>query len=218
MLVDAVLPGRERARDGLRRRARRGRVRRPERRPLRRARSTRASGRFVAMSLAGTIGYTLGSVVGWAIGLLRRAAVPRAPRPLAAPRARERLERAERWFERWGDAAVFLGRLTPVVRSFVSIPAGVFRMPLGRYTVLTFARLAHLVLRVRRRRLGARARLGELPPRRSATWTTPSPRAARRRLRSGWSSVGRRVDVNWPPCRRSRSLTSRRSTRRCSTS
>ena len=37
------------------------------------------------------------------------------------------LDRAERWFERWGDWAVLLGRITPVVRSFISIPAGVFR-------------------------------------------------------------------------------------------
>ena len=49
----------------------------------------------------------------------------------------DRLDRAERWFERWGDWAVLLGRITPVVRSFISIPAGVFRAPLGRYTVLT---------------------------------------------------------------------------------
>ena len=48
-----------------------------------------------------------------------------------------KLERAERWFERWEDWAVFLGRLTPVVRSFVSIPAGLFETPLRRYTVLT---------------------------------------------------------------------------------
>ena len=46
--------------------------------------------------------------------------------------------RAERWFDRWGDKAVFLGRITPIVRSFVSIPAGVFRHPLGRYMLLTF--------------------------------------------------------------------------------
>ena len=49
----------------------------------------------------------------------------------------ERLARAERWFDRWDDWAVLLGRITPVVRSFVSIPAGVFRMPFGRYTLLT---------------------------------------------------------------------------------
>ena len=64
-------------------------------------------------------------------------------RPLLERRGRwlhldaDRLDRAERWFERWGDWAVLLGRITPVVRSFISIPAGVFRAPLGRYTALT---------------------------------------------------------------------------------
>jgi membrane protein DedA with SNARE-associated domain len=93
---------------------------------------------FVAMALAGTIGYTVGSVIGWAIGIF-------GGRPLLERHGSwfhlgpERLERAERWFDRWGDWAVFLGRLTPVVRSFCSIPAGVLRMPLGRYTVLTLA-------------------------------------------------------------------------------
>ena len=51
----------------------------------------------------------------------------------------EKLNRAEAWFDRYGDWAVFFGRVTPVVRSFVSIPAGVFRVPFGRYTVLTLA-------------------------------------------------------------------------------
>jgi membrane protein DedA with SNARE-associated domain len=91
---------------------------------------------FVAMSLAGVAGNTVGSVLGWAIGLY-------GGRPLLERRGRwlhlgpENLDRAERWFERYGDAAVFLGRVTPVVRSFVSIPAGVVRMPLVRFTVLT---------------------------------------------------------------------------------
>ena len=49
-----------------------------------------------------------------------------------------KLDKAERWFERWEDWAVF-GRITPVVRSFVSIPAGVFHVPLLRYTLLTLA-------------------------------------------------------------------------------
>jgi membrane protein DedA with SNARE-associated domain len=49
----------------------------------------------------------------------------------------ERLDRAERWFDRWEDWAVLVGRVTPVVRSFVSIPAGVFQTPFTRYTVLT---------------------------------------------------------------------------------
>ena len=50
-----------------------------------------------------------------------------------------KLDRAERWFERWEDWAVFLGRLTPVIRSFVSIPAGVMEVPFVRYVLLTLA-------------------------------------------------------------------------------
>ena len=94
-------------------------------------------GAWLAIVLAGTIGYTIGSILGWAIGVY-------GGRPFLERRGRwfhlspPKLAKAERWFERWGDWAVFLGRITPVARSFVSIPAGVFRAPLGRYTVLTF--------------------------------------------------------------------------------
>jgi membrane protein DedA with SNARE-associated domain len=94
-------------------------------------------GAWLAMVLAGTIGYTIGSVLGWAIGIYGgRPYLERHGRWLHL--SPQKLARAERWFERWGDWAVFLGRITPVVRSFVSIPAGVFRAPLGRYTVFTF--------------------------------------------------------------------------------
>jgi membrane protein DedA with SNARE-associated domain len=93
---------------------------------------------YVAMALAGTIGYTVGAIIGWAIGLYGgRPYLERHGRWLHLDRAR--LDRAEAWFERWENWAVFLGRLTPVVRSFVSIPAGVMEVPLVRYTVLTLA-------------------------------------------------------------------------------
>jgi membrane protein DedA with SNARE-associated domain len=91
---------------------------------------------YVAMALAGTIGYTIGAVGGWAIGIL-------GGQRFLASHGRwlhldeKRLDRAERWFDRWGDWGVFLGRVTPVVRSFVSIPAGVFEARIGRYTILT---------------------------------------------------------------------------------
>jgi membrane protein DedA with SNARE-associated domain len=92
---------------------------------------------FVTMVAAGTIGYTIGAIGGWAIGLYGgRPYLDRHGRWLHL--GPERLERAERWFDRWGDATALIGRITPVARSFVSIPAGVFRMALGRYTVLTF--------------------------------------------------------------------------------
>ena len=91
---------------------------------------------YVAMALAGTLGYLVGSIAGWAIGVY-------GGRPLLERRGRwfhltpQKLDRAERWFDRWDDLAVLIGRVTPVIRSFVSIPAGIFRMPLGRYTILT---------------------------------------------------------------------------------
>jgi membrane protein DedA with SNARE-associated domain len=91
---------------------------------------------YLAMALAGAVGYLIGSIIGWGIGV-------RGGRPLLERHGKwfhldlEKLDRAERWFEKRGDWAVFIGRITPVVRSFISIPAGVFRSPLPRYTWLT---------------------------------------------------------------------------------
>jgi membrane protein DedA with SNARE-associated domain len=91
---------------------------------------------FLTMALAGTLGYLVGSIVGWWIGR-------RGGRPFVERHGRllhlgpERLARAERWFDRHDRWAVLLGRITPVVRSFVSIPAGVFGMPFWPYLWLT---------------------------------------------------------------------------------
>ncbi|MCY4087381.1 MAG: DedA family protein [Actinomycetia bacterium] len=88
---------------------------------------------FVAIALAGSIGYWLGAILGWWIGLW-------GGRPFLVRYGRylhlgpERLARADRWFERRGDWAVFLGRVLPVVRSFVSIPAGAMRLRFWPYT------------------------------------------------------------------------------------
>src|ERR687893_530303 len=48
------------------------------------------------------------------------------------------LEWADRWFERHGDATVFFTRMLPIIRTFISLPAGVARMPFWRFSVLTF--------------------------------------------------------------------------------
>lgn len=91
---------------------------------------------YLAVALAGTVGYLVGSLGGWLIG-------HHGGRPLLERRGHwfhldtAKLDRAESWFERYGDWAVLIGRVTPVVRSFISIPAGVFRAPLARYTGLT---------------------------------------------------------------------------------
>jgi membrane protein DedA with SNARE-associated domain len=92
---------------------------------------------YLVMATAGALGYTLGSVLGWGIGRV-------GGRPFLERHGRwvhvtpERLARAEAWFDRYGDAAVLVSRVVPVVRSFISIPAGVVEMPLGRFTVLSF--------------------------------------------------------------------------------
>ena len=91
---------------------------------------------YVVLALAGSLGYLLGSIVGWVIGLRGgRELIERHGRKLHL--GPDRFARAEAWFGRWGSWAVFLGRITPLVRSFISIPAGVFRTPFGRYVVLT---------------------------------------------------------------------------------
>jgi len=48
------------------------------------------------------------------------------------------LEWADRWFERYGDATVFFSRMLPIIRTFISLPAGVARMPFWRFSILTF--------------------------------------------------------------------------------
>ena len=91
---------------------------------------------YLAVVLAGVLGYQLGAIGGWWVGDWGgRSFLERRGRWLHL--TPERLGRAERWFERWNDWAVLLGRVTPVARSFISIPAGVFKMPFRRYNLLT---------------------------------------------------------------------------------
>ena len=94
----------------------------------------------MAVALA-TVGSVVGALVGYAIGAW-------GGRPLLDRYGRyvgigdSDLDRADRWFERWGSWAVFLGRMVPLVRTFVSYPAGITRMPIGRF--LLFSTLGSL--------------------------------------------------------------------------
>jgi membrane protein DedA with SNARE-associated domain len=91
---------------------------------------------LLGIVLTGLLGTIVGSWVAYAVGrggrleLLER----HGDRFHMGP---AQIERAERWFDRYGEPAVLFGRVIPVVRAFVSLPAGVARMPLGRFTVLT---------------------------------------------------------------------------------
>ena len=50
----------------------------------------------------------------------------------------KRMDLADRWFEKYGNKVVFWSRMLPIVRTFISLPAGVARMPFGKFTLYTF--------------------------------------------------------------------------------
>ena len=92
---------------------------------------------LVGIVVAGVLGNLVGSWIAYAVGyygrldlLERNRLVHVSPRQLA---------RADDWFERYGSATVFFGRMLPLARTFVSLPAGVAKMPFWRFTALTAA-------------------------------------------------------------------------------
>ncbi len=93
---------------------------------------------LVGVIVAGVLGNVAGSYLAWAAGrYIGQAAVRRWGRRLGI-RERE-IDRAVSWFERHGAAAVLVGRLVPVIRTFISLPAGFAAMPalpFGVYTTL----------------------------------------------------------------------------------
>ena len=90
---------------------------------------------YVTMALAGVAGNWLGALGGWALGMYGgRPFLERHGRWLHVTDAR--LQRAERWFERFGPFAVLVGFVAPLVRSFVALPAGIARMPFLRFAAL----------------------------------------------------------------------------------
>ena len=88
--------------------------------------------------LLGGAGSTLGSLLFYYVGVLGgRPVLARFGRYLFI--SEDEVSNAERFFARWGIWAVFFGRMVPLVRSFISIPAGVARMDLKLFTIFTFA-------------------------------------------------------------------------------
>jgi membrane protein DedA with SNARE-associated domain len=98
-----------------------------------------SNGRFslLEITLVGTVANVMGSWAAYAVGYYGRVdliekhghKIHISPKHLAT---------ADRWFERHGDATVFFTRMLPIIRTFISLPAGVARMPFWRFTVLTF--------------------------------------------------------------------------------
>jgi len=93
--------------------------------------------RLLLVATAGAIGCNLGSLVAYEIGCYGgRPLVERYGRWILL--TRRELDWADRFFLRWGYLAVFIGRLLPVIRTFIALPAGIARMPRGRFHVYTF--------------------------------------------------------------------------------
>lgn len=93
---------------------------------------------FVAVGFAGMVGNLVGSWIAWGVGY-------RGGRPMIEHFGRyvflreHHVDRSESWFARRGEITVLVARMLPFVRTFVSLPAGVARMPFGRFTAYTAA-------------------------------------------------------------------------------
>ena len=128
---------------------------------------------FWIVVIVATIGNTLGSLVAYAIGayggrpFLERYGKYLLIRP-------HEIELADSFFARHGAATVFIGRLLPIVRTFISFPAGVARMPIVTVHRLLDRGGVHLVVPARLRGHGPRARTGRTSGTRSSRSTWPS--------------------------------------------
>jgi membrane protein DedA with SNARE-associated domain len=91
---------------------------------------------MVGVVVAGLLGTLVGSWVAYAVGRGGRLELLERHGHLIHMGPAQ-IDRADRWFQRYGDPAVLFGRMVPLVRAFVSLPAGVARMPIVRFTVLT---------------------------------------------------------------------------------
>ncbi len=92
---------------------------------------------LLGIIVAGVLGNLVGSWVAYAVGYFGRLDLLERNRLIHVnPR---HLKRADDWFERYGSATVFFARMLPLVRTFISLPAGVARMPFWRFTIFTVA-------------------------------------------------------------------------------
>jgi membrane protein DedA with SNARE-associated domain len=90
---------------------------------------------LIGIIVAGVAGNVVGSWIAYAVGYYGRLEVLDKNRFIHINR--KHLDSADRWFERRGDITVLVSRMLPIIRTFISLPAGVARMPFWRFTVFT---------------------------------------------------------------------------------
>jgi membrane protein DedA with SNARE-associated domain len=98
------------------------------------------AGRFESLALVatlGALGCNLGSVLAYEVGAYGgRPLIERFGKYILM--SRHDLDASERFFQKYGGITVFVGRLLPVIRTFIALPAGIARMPRGRFHLYTF--------------------------------------------------------------------------------
>ena len=91
---------------------------------------------LLAITVAGVAGNLVGSWIAYAVGYYGRLElVERHGNKLHIKQSH--LDWADRWFAKYGDPAIFFSRMLPIIRTFISLPAGAARVPFWRFTVLT---------------------------------------------------------------------------------
>jgi len=92
---------------------------------------------LIPMIILGSIGATIGTSIIYLIALkLGRVVLLRYLRYVKV--SEKKLQRVEIWFEKYGDKAVFLGRMVPVMREMISVPAGLLKMKIPKFIFYTF--------------------------------------------------------------------------------
>lgn len=92
---------------------------------------------LIAMILIGTIGGTVGSIGAYYLGKL-------GGRPLVEKYAdklkisKSKIEKSDEYFNKYGEKIVFFSRLLPIIRTFISLPAGISKMEFKKFTIYTF--------------------------------------------------------------------------------
>jgi len=92
---------------------------------------------MLGVTLAGAIGNVIGSIAAYYAGVWGGRPFVERYGPYFLISHRD-LDIADRWFAKYGEAAVFFSRMLPVIRTFISLPAGIAKMNFPRFVVLTF--------------------------------------------------------------------------------
>jgi membrane protein DedA with SNARE-associated domain len=92
---------------------------------------------FFWVGAAGVVGNLVGSWLAYAVGRKTGRELLDRYGKYVLIRSHD-IDRAEVWWEKYGEAATFFSRLLPVIRTFISLPAGIARMPLGKFSLYTF--------------------------------------------------------------------------------